>query len=133
METEHWIALTVALIAFLGTIVGVFGGKKKGHSTPERVARENLAADITHTPASPGERLDGKALSIAQDALAQAQQANARAEAANTRLTSVEQELDIFRRSYNALYWAWQEVITRWEELREDPNPPPTPKNIHHP
>ena len=134
MAELDWTAVIVAFIGgggTLTTLVGIYLHKTRPTAPKET---EDRAESRTHTPVSPGTGShDVQAIRLAQQAMDQVSNLSAKLTATETRLNDVERELGIFRRSYNALYWAWQRLIFDWDEVRENPNPPETPAGIHHP
>lgn len=131
MEQIDWTAVIVALVGSGGLLTAVLtaraharkpGGGQGGE--PAHPATGALLIPSTH---------EAKALSLAQSAMDQAGALSDRLLKTEARLNEVESELGKFRRSYMALYaWA-QKIIYDWSELREKPDPPELPTDIHHP
>lgn len=128
-----WTAVIVAFIGGGGTLTAIIGLFVHNRKAPNKDA-EDRAAGVVTTPGSPTTSThDAHAIKLASQAMEQVKTLSDKLIATEARLGDVERELGIFRRSYNALYWAWQRLIYDWDEIREDPNPPPLPDDIHHP
>ncbi|WP_258933183.1 hypothetical protein [Nesterenkonia pannonica] len=126
MQAEHWVAIIVASIALIGTLAGVFFGKKPGTPSLERRDRENYLVDTTHTPASPGTEGQSTALDLAHYAVTEAR-------AVAARMDAMESRLNRWQKAHEALFgWArWIEAD--WHDLRLQDRPPPIPPEAHHP
>lgn len=117
MTADHWTELISAGLALLGVISGTVASiwiaikVKTGRSNHDR---ENLAHDLTSTPADPGVVVrDIAALELARDA--------------NKRLDRIEEELSTLRTDYENIQ-AWvRGVHLNWEDILKQRKLPPLP------
>lgn len=133
MEDIDWTAVIVAFIGGGGTLTAIIGLLVHNRRTPNKDAEDRAAGAVTTPGSHTTSTHDAHAIKLASQAMEQVKTLSDKLTVTETRLSDVERELGIFRRSYNALYWAWQRLIYDWDEIREDPNPPPLPDDIYHP
>lgn len=138
MSEIDWTAVIISIFggggALATILVAIFQFKKPA----EAKEVEDKAVERVSTPASPGNdsyTVNGL-ISLANEVgvlSRRVAEQESELEAQKTVLGEVKRELGMFRRSYNALYWWGQKIITDWDDLREKPDPPSFPPDIHHP
>lgn len=130
----EWTAVLVALIG-AGGIAGILEQIRRLRSKPGRDKNtEDRAVGEVGTPAAPGiSGNDLEAIRLAQQAMNQVTSLSEKLCSTESRLGEVERELGMFRRSYRSLYWWVQKLLYDWDTVREHPDPPPIPEDIHHP
>lgn len=134
MSEIDWTAVLVALVGGGGTLTAIAGmwAQHKKHSAGK--SAEDKAVASTPTPAAASSKShDVEAIRLAQQAMSQVSALSDKLGKTETRLVEVERELGMFRRSYRSLYWWAQGVLYEWDSLRDNPDPPPLPPDIHHP
>lgn len=136
MPDVDWTTVLSYLIGGSGTLtlVAVAWIQSRKRSHPKEV--EDRAAAESNTYAAPGADTVTGLISLANEVgnLSRKVAADgAKLEAMSLELKDVKRELGMFRRSYIALYWWSQQIITDWELLRESADPPDLPPDIHHP
>lgn len=131
MSDIDWTTVIGYLIGSGGTITLValawIQMKKPKHAKED----ENRAVAETHAPVSPGNSaytVNGL-ISLANEVGTLSKEVSRQKD----ELEDVRRELGLFRRSYTALYWWSQKIITDWDDLRENADPPALPTDIHHP
>lgn len=134
MADIDWTQVIVAFIGGGGTLTALVGvaihlrKPKTNHDAEER------AATTMPTPASPGPAHDVEAIRLAQQAMSQVTSLSEKLDSTTVRLGEVERELSLFRRSYLVAY-RWMQWVRGpdWDTIRDSPNPPELPPDIHHP
>lgn len=131
MSEIDWTAVIITVFGGGGSLVtlviAVLHLKKP--SVPRAV--EEQAVERVSTPAAPGN--DSNTVKGLVSLANEIGILSGKLDKQKTELDEVKAELGSFRKSYSALYWWGQRIITNWDELKEDPNPPNLPPDIHHP
>lgn len=133
MADIDWTAVIVAFIGGGGTLTAIIGLMIHNRRPRDKDAEDRVATAVS-TPASPATTShDVQAIHLASQAMEQVKTLSEQLCRTESRLGEVERELGLFRRSYHALYWWAQRLLYDWDHLRESPDPPPLPADIHHP
>lgn len=127
-------ASITGLLGLMGIILTLVLSRPKKDPSAAQKKAEHQALAITPTPVTPTPvAYDGSALKLANQAMEQVTGLSQKLATAERRISEVEDELSLFRRSYNSLYSWSRQIITNWAHLRQQDAPPPLPTDIHHP